>query len=152
MVQGRYKNTRYLLNPWRVMAFPKISPLGKGIYQLITLSLTLFFSNSILFYCLLSILFLMAVFEFSFFIRFESVLTTVVDPAVLALIHLSQGDLCAFLPWEDLCITVRVFHPLIPMGFSVKDDLAGCSSCLLYRLPRGNSKTIPCKYYHNNQS
>jgi hypothetical protein len=36
------------------------------------------------------------------------------------------------------------------MDFSVKDNLAGDPSCIIYRLPWGNSKTTPCKRNRND--
>ena len=94
----------------------------------------------------------MASLAVSLFARFESLLTIVAGPAVLTLIYLSYGDLCFFLHREDLWMEVFAFQSLVPMDFSIKDNLAGDPSLVIYRLPGGNSKAIPCKYNRHDES
>jgi len=98
----------------------------------------------------LGILFLMAFFAVSLFARFECPLTIVADPAVLALIYLTHGELCVFLHREDLWMAVCAFQSLVRMDFSVKYNLAGGPSCEIYRLPGRNSKASPCKRNRND--
>ena len=85
----------------------------------------------------------MAFFAISLFARFKSLLAIVADPAALTLIHLSHCNLCPFLHRKDLCMAVRAFQSLVRMGFSVKDDLALGSSCVLYCLPEETARPLP---------
>ena len=92
----------------------------------------------------------MASLAVSLFARFESLLTIVAGPAVLALIYLSHGELCVFLHREDLWMAVCAFQSLVPMDCSVKGNRAGGPPCVIYRLPGRNSEATPCKRNRND--
>ena len=95
---------------------------------------------------------MMASLAVSLFARFESLLTIVAGPAVLALIYLSHGDLCVFLHREDLWMAVCALQSLIRMDFPIKGNFAADPSFIIYRLPRGNSKATPCKHNRHDES
>ena len=97
-------------------------------------------------------LLMMASLAVSLFAWFESLLTIVAGPAVLALIYLNHGDLCFFLHREDLWMAVCALKSLIRMDFPIKDNPAGDPSFVFYRLPRGNSKATPWKHNRHDES
>ena len=94
---------------------------------------------------------MMASLAVSLFARFESLLTIVAGPAVLALIYLSHGDLYFFLHREDLWMAVCALKSLIRMDFPIEDNFAADPSFVFYRLPGGNSKATPCKRNHHDE-
>ncbi len=79
----------------------------------------------------------------SLFARFESLLTIVAGPAVLALIYLSHGDLCFFLHREDLWMAVCAFQSPVPMDFPIEDNFAADPSFVIYGLPGGTARPLP---------